>query len=96
MDPRGGYTFPLGNLNGPQETTPRSVEVSGDYTFQLPGTDLPGAGLRQVVVNRCHGRHQLVSDARRSKPSVVVLPASTSFSCGQYWCIRADMSNGFG
>ena len=37
MDLRSGYTFPLGNLNGPQETTPRSVEVSGDYTFSYQG-----------------------------------------------------------
>ena len=40
MDLRSGYTFPLGNLNGPQETTPRSVEVSRGLHVQLPGTDL--------------------------------------------------------
>lgn len=41
MDLRSGYTFPLGNLNGPQETTPRSVEVSGDYTFSYQGQTFP-------------------------------------------------------
>ena len=41
MDLRSGYTFPLGNLNGPQETTPRSIEVSGDYTFSYQGQTFP-------------------------------------------------------
>lgn len=37
MDLRSGYTFPLGNLNGPQETTPRSINVAEDYTFTCQG-----------------------------------------------------------
>ena len=41
MDLRSGNTFPLGNLNGPQETIPRSVEVSGDYTFSYQGQTFP-------------------------------------------------------
>ena len=41
MDLRSGYTFPLGNLNGPQETTPRSIEVGGDYTFTYQGQTFP-------------------------------------------------------
>ena len=41
MDLRSGYTFPLGNLNGPQETTPRSIEVGGDYTFSYQRQPFP-------------------------------------------------------
>lgn len=41
MDLRSGYTFPLRNLNGPQETTPRSIEVGGDYTFSYQRQPFP-------------------------------------------------------
>lgn len=41
MDLRSGYAFPLRNLNGPQETTPRSIEVGGDYTFSYQRQPFP-------------------------------------------------------
>lgn len=37
MDLCSGYTFPLGNLNGPQEAAPRDITVTGDYEFSYQG-----------------------------------------------------------